>query len=140
MQTTPDSGIAGLMSTRLVTVEFDDRLSVVKDIFDAMKFHHLLVVADGQLAGIISDRDLLRALSPFIGTLSETSRDLGTLDKRAHQIMTRNPVTLRPDAPVGDALRLFAERKISCVPVVDERGRPVGVLSWRDVLRHVIAT
>ncbi len=130
--------LGSVMTTRVVTVEIDDPLDVVKRIFDSVKFHHLLVVdSDQKLCGVISDRDLLRALSPYIGTASENSRDTATLKKRVHQIMTRQPVTLPPQATVADAVRLFLERRVSCIPVVDPRFKAVGIVSWRDVLRSL---
>jgi len=124
-----------LMSTTLVTVELDDSLATVKEIFDSSGFHHLLVVEDGRLFGVVSDRDLLRAISPYVGTMVETTRDLATLNKRVHQVMSRKPLTLRPEDPIGDAIRLFLERGISCLPIVVEDLKPVGIVTWRDVLR-----
>lgn len=132
--------VKSIMTRRVVTVELDDSLAVIKQIFDAMKFHHLLVIdEDRKLCGVISDRDLLRALSPRVGTLSESARDAATLNKRAHQIMTRQPITLRPEATLEAAVELLLERRVSCLPVVDESFRPVGILSWRDLLRHMRA-
>jgi acetoin utilization protein AcuB len=127
--------VQSIMSTRLVTVELDDKLKTVKEIFDRLKFHHLLVVEEGRLVGVVSDRDLLRALSPFIGSMMETDRDVATLNRRVHQIMTRKLITLGPQAEVADAAALFLAHDISCIPVVDTASRPVGILSWRDVLR-----
>jgi acetoin utilization protein AcuB len=128
-----------IMSTRIVTVELDDRLEAIKEIFDSMKFHHLLVVEEGILYGVVSDRDLLRALSPYIGSTVETTRDVATLNKQVHQIMTRKPITLRPEAEVADAVRLFLTHGISCIPIVDDELRPVGIVSWRDVLKSLAA-
>jgi acetoin utilization protein AcuB len=128
--------VGSIMTTRVVTVEMDDRLDVVKKIFDNLKFHHLLVVGDaGKLKGVVSDRDLLKALSPYVGTATENARDLATLEKRVHQIMSRNLLTLHPRAPVAEAVKLFLEQRISCIPVIDAAAKPVGILSWRDVLR-----
>ncbi|MEO9091720.1 MAG: CBS domain-containing protein [Rhodanobacter sp.] len=127
--------VQSIMSTRLVTVEMDDKLKAVKEIFDRMKFHHLLVVDEGRLVGVVSDRDLLRALSPFIGSMMEADRDVATLNRRVHQIMSRNLITLGPQAEVAEAAALLLEHDISCIPVVDTASRPVGILSWRDVLR-----
>jgi len=124
-----------IMSTRIVTVELDDRLEVVKQIFDASKFHHLLVVEERKLFGVLSDRDLLRALSPYIGSTVETDRDVATLNKRVHQIMTRKPITLRDDAAIADAIDLFLKNRISCIPIVDAGFEPVGIVSWRDILK-----
>jgi acetoin utilization protein AcuB len=129
--------VQSIMTKRVVSVELDDSLAVVKQIFEAKKFHHLLVLdADRKLCGVISDRDLLRAVSPFIGSLSEHERDLATLHKRVHQIMTRAPVTLGPEASIEEAVRILLEKRVSCVPVVDAAFRPLGILSWRDVLKH----
>src|SRR6202453_3645899 len=130
--------LAGVMTARLVTVEIDDSLEVVKQIFDSVKFHHLLVVDSGKkLCGVISDRDLLRALSPYIGTVSENARDTATLKKRVHQIMTRQPVTLAPEATVADAVKVFLEHRVSCIPVVGPGFKAVGIVSWRDILKSL---
>jgi acetoin utilization protein AcuB len=130
--------VEDLMTKRVVTVGFDDTLETVKEIFEQARFHHLLVVDERKLQGVVSDRDLLRALSPFIGSVVETTRDTGTLSKRVHQIMSRKPITLRPDASVTDAIRLFLDHSISCIPIVDGEFVPVGIVSWRDVLRSCV--
>jgi acetoin utilization protein AcuB len=128
--------VGEIMARRVVTVEFDDSLATVKEMFDTLGFHHLLVIgSDKKLSGVISDRDLLRAISPYLGTPSETARDSATLKKRAHQIMSRQPITLTPDAKLTDAVNLFLNHRVSCIPVVDQAFKPVGIVSWRDLLR-----
>jgi acetoin utilization protein AcuB len=125
-----------IMTARIVTVEMDDRLEVVKEIFDTMRFHHLLVVDEHKkLSGVLSDRDLLRALSPYVGSAAETARDLATLNKRVHQIMTRRPITLRQESGIPQAVELLLKNRISCIPIVDDEFKPVGIVSWRDLLR-----
>ncbi|MCP3722536.1 CBS domain-containing protein [Paraburkholderia sp. CNPSo 3272] len=128
------------MTSRVVTVGFDDTLATVREIFAQASFHHLLVVEEGKLQGVVSDRDLLRAISPFIDSVVESARDLGTLNKRVHQIMSRKPLTLRPESSLSDAVALFLSNKISCIPIVDAEFRPVGIVSWRDVLRYLVPT
>jgi acetoin utilization protein AcuB len=128
-----------IMTTKVVTVEMDDRLSTVKEIFDNVRFHHLLVVERGKLCGVLSDRDLLRVLSPNVGTNRETVKDAASLNKRVHQIMTRDPVTLAPDASVRQAIEVFNTHRISCIPIVGTAGEVVGLLSWRDILRALLA-
>jgi acetoin utilization protein AcuB len=128
--------VGSIMTARVVTVEMDDRLEVVKQIFDALRFHHLLVVDDRKkLTGIVSDRDLLKALSPRIGSAAETVRDAATLNKRAHQIMSRELFTLHPQAAVTEAVQMFLDKRISCIPIVNDEFKPVGILSWRDVMK-----
>jgi len=131
--------VGSIMTRRVVSVEMDDRLDVVKKIFDTLKFHHLLVVdSGGKLKGVVSDRDLLKALSPYVGSAAENARDIATLNRRVHQIMSRNLITLPPRASISDAVKLFLEQRISCIPIVDQALKPVGILSWRDVLKTML--
>jgi acetoin utilization protein AcuB len=132
--------LGDIMTARIVTVEMDDRLEAVKEIFDTKNFHHLLVVdEDKKLCGIVSDRDLLRALSPNVGSAAETTRDLATLNKRVHQIMTRHPITLHPASTTSEAVNLLLAHRISCIPIVDDMFKPVGIVSWRDLLKSLAA-
>ena len=129
-----------IMTKKIVTVGLDDSLALVKKIFDDLKFHHLLVIESNKLSGVVSDRDLLKALSPNLGTISATLNDEATLKKRVHQIMTRKLITLHPDAAVSDAVSLFNTNKISCIPIVDTDCKPLGIVSWRDILKAVAAS
>ena len=125
------------MSQPVVTVTLDDTMSMVKDIFENAKFHHLLVVEKEILYGVISDRDLLKAISPFIGTYQEKAHDKFTLNKKVHQIMTRKPITLTPTDNVHEAISLFNKHSISCIPILNEKGGPVGIVSWRDIFQTI---
>lgn len=129
-----------LMSKQPVSVSPDDTLAVVKDIFDHVKFHHVLVVENGELLGVISDRDLFKALSPNIGTAAETTRDLATLKKKVHQVMRRKPVCLPEHAKVRDAIHVFNTEGVSCIPVVNSDNQPLGILSWRDIIKALDRT
>jgi len=129
--------LGNLMTRNPVTVSLDDTLGAVRDIFERHHFHHVLVVDGPQLVGVVSDRDLLKALSPNLGLPSETSRDLATLKKRVHQIMTRDLIVLKEDATVREAIELFNSHRISCIPIVDAHRAPVGILSWRDILKAI---
>ena len=127
--------VKSFMCKKLVTIEMDEPLEQIKYIFDSARFHHLLVTEAGKLFGIISDRDLLKNLSPYVGTNAETARDTATLNKKAHQIMTRKPITLPADAEIDDAIEIFKHHNISCIPVIDNEQKPIGIISWRDILK-----
>ena len=129
--------IKNMMTPRPVTVQMDDPIENVKGIFEKNGFHHILVLDKRRLVGIISDRDLLKCLSPYLDTEAEMSRDVATLEKRAHQIMTRTPITVTPEQNIYDAMELFLTYKLSSLPVVNEESRPVGILSWRDIFKTV---
>lgn len=131
--------VESIMSRRVVTVELDDTLEVVKNILESTKFHHVIAVEEGRLYGVVSDRDLLRALSPYIGSNVETPRDVATLNKRVHQIMTRKPISLPKTGGIDAAIRLLLDHHISCLPVVDDDLKPIGIVTWRDILKWVAA-
>ena len=129
--------ISQIMTKNPVSIAMDKPISEVKEIFEQTKFHHLLVVDEGKLVGILSDRDLLRSISPTAGTAVANARDVATLNKRVRQIMTRKLITLGPTASFYDAIALFNNNPISCIPIVDEHLNPLGIISWRDILRAI---
>ena len=130
--------IENIMSKTIVTVEMDDSLKTIKEIFDHVEFHHVLIVESGKLFGLISKTDLYKSLSPHIGTISETNSDAALLNIKAHQIMTRRPLTLKANAGVYDAIKLFNNNNISIIPVINDDGNPVGIISWRDILKTFV--
>ena len=132
--------VAEIMSKSLVTVSCDDNLWMVKQLFEKTGFHHLIVVQDKKLSGIVSDRDYLKSISPRIDTATETAKDAETLNKTVEQIMTTNVITLKASNDVYDAIDIFNSNKISCIPIVDDNNNPVGIVSWRDILRVVAKT
>ncbi|WJG09435.1 CBS domain-containing protein [Aliiglaciecola sp. LCG003] len=129
--------IKTIMTPDVVTVTMDDTLAHVKRLFELNSFHHILVVAEAKLVGILSDRDLFKAISPNINTSGETNKDLATLNKRVHQIMTRKLITIDAEKGMFHAIQLFNRHKISCLPVVNSDNKPIGILSWRDILYFI---
>jgi len=126
-----------IMSKSVVTIGMDDSLRKVKDIFERKRFHHLIVIEDDKVFGVISDRDLLKSISQNIGTINETACDAESLKKRVHQVMTRELTTLQPGADIDDAIDIFNKVHVSCIPVVDHENKPVGIISWRDILKAI---
>lgn len=86
-----------------------------------------VVSADGVLAGIITDGDLRRHMSPELTTLPVT------------QVMTARPVTLGANTMAAEALKLMNGRQITAAFVVDDAERPVGIVHIHDFLRSGVA-
>lgn len=82
--------------------------------------------ADGRLAGVVTDGDLRRHMQ-------------GLLEHDVDAVMTRDPLTIGPDALAEKALGVMNERKITCLFVVGADGRPQGILHIHDCLRAGIA-
>jgi CBS domain-containing protein len=90
------------------------------------RFRHLLVTdAEKRLAGVLSDRDLLRFM------VREPRWDTATVA----EVMRTDPVTVRSDALLSIATDQMLTRRINCLPVVDENGRVEGILTSTDLLR-----
>jgi len=129
--------IRNLMTKSLITLDIDDDLGAAKRIFDQHKIHHLLVLNGQELAGIITDRDLYKHLSPAIGTSKETPKDTSLLKKKLHLIMQRELTTAIETITLNEAVLLFYDNHISCLPIVDEQFRPIGIVTWRDMLKVI---
>jgi len=128
-----------LMTEDVVSVEMDASLAHIRSIFQKRSFHHVVVTEDRIVRGVISDRDLLKHISPFVGhELMERPSDVNTLRKRAHQIMHRKPVTVTPEMSAVDATRLLLNHGVTCLPVVDELEKLIGIVTWRDLLTGCI--
>ena len=123
-----------LMTKGLVTITMDASLEEVRGVFEAHGFQHLVVVERGRPVGVISDRDVLREVSPFIGKVSERSVDSATLHRKAHQIMSRKIHTAEIETEASEVIRLMLDKEISCVPIVDAEGWCAGIITRSDIL------
>jgi CBS domain-containing protein len=116
----------------ILTVEADDSLERVKRIMQGHPIHHVPVLERGKLVGIISTSDLLRHAS---GGADDTARDE---DVKARNVMETSLVTLRPRDPLLKAARLLTQEQFSSLPIVDDEGELIGILTIRDLLRYII--
>ena len=126
--------VSQIMKPRVATVEMDDSMAMVRELFLAAPFHHLLVMEGEELVGILSDKDLYKALSPYLESPGENQRDRDTLSRRVHQVMSRDLVTVAPECPLEEAASLMLARGVSCLPVVNGNTLE-GIVTWRDLLR-----
>lgn len=130
--------VCDAMTRHVITISMDATLSEVQQVFEAAAFHHLVVTEEGKVVGVLSDRDLLENLSPFIGKLSEQTRDIARLNRKVHQVMSRHLRTVTPDTPLAQAGDMMIRDRIGCLPVVGDGGKVVGILSIRDVARVTV--
>lgn len=128
------------MSTDIVKIDIDDTLSEVRNIFSLVTFHHILVVDNEKLVGVVSDRDYFKSTTPKLGTSLETERDRSALNIKVHRIMNRRLITIKNSGTIFEAVCAFHKFKVTCLPVVDEDFKPVGIISWKDIVNLLAHT
>lgn len=123
------------MSPDPVHVSPDTTVAEARETLAREGFRHLPVVSEGRLVGIVSDRDV--AINNDALRAALRRNDVATLlddDRPVEAVMSAGPHVIGPDAPISDASRLLVSRRISAVPVVDDDGVLVGIVTSVDCL------
>lgn len=126
--------IGRIMHTDLVTITPDNSLVEARRIMDSKPIDHLLVIGkQGDLVGILSDRDLKQNWASPATTLSahELSYLLEQVEVRS--IMIRTVLTVSPSTTVERAAYIMQQNNISALPVLDQ-GKLVGIITSSDVM------
>ncbi len=126
--------VQDLMQTKLVTVALDTTLPEAIRLASQRGVRTLPVLDDGKLVGIVSDRDLKRAMASSATSL-DVHELMYLLDRvRMREIMTSTVIVIGPRFPIEEAARLMVLEKIGALPVT-EGGRLVGIVTETDVLQ-----
>jgi len=122
------------------TLTEDDRVKTAVQHLLRAGIRHVPILRDGALVGIVTDRDLRRAL-PSVEAGASPAKYQAFMERTTlKQIMRSDPVTCTPDTDIADAVRTFVERKLGAIPVV-EGDEVVAILTQIDILRaflHVL--
>ncbi len=123
-----------IMTRDVLQVAEDTRVPQLAALMRDHRIRHLPVVRDGRLTGLVTSHDLERVSPSPITTLSvgEANYLLGQLT--AAKVMRTRLVTCAPDTLVEEAARLLRQEKIGCLPVVEDGGKLVGILTHEDLL------
>jgi len=95
---------------------------------------HVPILRGDRLVGIVTDRDLRRALPSIEAGASPQKYQAFMEGTALRDIMTPDPVTCTPDTDVVDAVKILVERKVGAIPVVED-GKVVAILTQIDVMR-----
>ena len=130
--------VDSIMSREVVTVSPDAALVDIRKRLQEGGVNHMVVVEGGTLRGVISDRDVLEAISPFLDTYSEEHRDVKTLSQPASEIMQADPITATLDTPIEEASRTLLDNRVSSLPVV-EGDELMGIVTGKDMLEYYVS-
>ena len=132
--------VRDIMTTDVWFVRPDDSLQKVSDIFNGNNIHHLPVVDDdGKVKGMISKSDYLRLQHGFTLFKTEKAEEYNQAIFRSllvGEVMTKQVAKLMPDFTLDYAAGIFRENLFHAMPVVDEHGKLVGILSTYDLLKY----
>ena len=118
--------VADVMTARVTSLAPDRSVLDAVSLFGECGFRHLLVVdGDGNLAGVLSDRDALRSMA----RTHDPERTL------VATVMARDLVVATPEMPLASAIELLVFHRINCLPVVDEANRACGIVTTTDLLK-----
>jgi len=127
------------MSKTVISVEVSDSIQTANQLFSEHRIRSLPVLENGRLVGIVSDRDLKKAsVSEESGMDPNELIYLNTRLKIA-EIMTADPLTAAPDVAVDEIANIMYHKKISGLPVVNDSGELVGMITQGDIFRLLIS-
>jgi CBS domain-containing protein len=125
-QNDPAKCVGDVMTRKTVTLSPHHGIAEAVSLMADRHFRHIVVVdAGGNILGVISDRDILRALA----------RTNNWQTKDVSQIMTRDPVTVKRETPLSVAVAKIVAKRINCLPVLDDDRKVCGILTSTDLLK-----
>ncbi|HRD79934.1 MAG TPA: CBS domain-containing protein [Saprospiraceae bacterium] len=130
--------VKSIMSSKLITVNPEDKLSRIQEIFDQNNIHHLPVVRFKEIIGLVSKTDFLHFIRGF--NQNEEDRFVNEARMRAytaHDIMTTGLAKLNPNDRINVALELFMVNRFHAIPIVAEGNELVGILTTFDIIKAV---
>jgi acetoin utilization protein AcuB len=129
--------VSELMQDSVYTVGPDDMIDRVFFLLHYEKIRHLPVVENGTVVGIVTDRDLYKALGPKSRSKGVESMDgetaLHVIPRKVRNIMRRGVLTISPDDNAGKAATLMGKKKIGALPVLKNE-KLAGIITATDIL------
>ena len=127
--------VAAVMNPVFASVQSEELMDLVHDVMCLGRVRHLPVVDGGRLVGVVSQRDLLAAGLSQALEFDGTQRRRFLRSVAVSDVMSGAPITADADLSLEGAAKLMLAHRIGCLPVIDEKGVPVGIVTETDLLR-----
>lgn len=118
-----------IMSSPVHSVNEEDSLSAVSDQFNKYNFRHMPVFKNGQMTGMISDRDILKA-----------NCDPNSANFKVKDVMTKEALLAKENSEITFLARVMLEENISALPIIDDEHNIVGMVTHTDILKVVMTS
>lgn len=129
------SPVSSIMTKELITLGPNDALLKVRDVFDINKIHHIPIIKNEKLVGIISKSDYLFFCRSVDGKQVDQRLEKFRLNNyQVSDIMTTGIATISPDDKINVALEIFKENLFHSIPVI-ENEKVVGIITPFDIIK-----
>jgi acetoin utilization protein AcuB len=130
--------VSRIMTTEVVSLSPRDRVRHALSAIYENDIRQLPVVdEDGVIIGIVTDRDVREHIGAHLGIEGDPESRRDALNDRVVDVMTAEPATIDPAASIGELIDMLIETKYGGLPVVDDEGHVVGIVTYIDVLREL---
>jgi CBS domain-containing protein len=130
--------VGKIMKSDVVCADMDFTLGKAIELCEEKRIRHLPIKDErGQLAGLVTDRDLRYYVSPRLGSISENRADRESLERPIHLIMARKVVVASADTPLWEAAQLMLDNRVGCLPIINLARQIVGILTTTDLIRYI---
>jgi CBS domain-containing protein len=132
-----DPPVTAVMTYGVFAVSPDDLLFKAVDVMAENGIRHVPVVdGAGRLVGIVSERDVRSALGTDTTIVARWDHPAAR-NLKVGETMTKDVETVRPHQPLSEVIAVMVSHKVGAVPVIDSERRPLGIVSYLDVLRYL---
>lgn len=129
--------ISKIMSTEVVTVHKNQKLSDVRHIICTSNIHHIPVVDGKVLIGLISSTDLMRLNVVISGADERTIDSIVDQQFNIQDVMVTELTTLSDTDTVRQASKILAEGNFHSLPVIDKQKQIVGIVTMTDLIQYL---
>lgn len=133
-----NESVKTIMTHELVTVQLGEKPSKVRAILKSNAFHHLPVLDGERLVGIISSLDFMNASFAVWGADQREIDAVLDAQLKLAQLMRANPRTISDSAMIREAAQALSSGDIHSLPVVDAKGKLVGIVTSTDLIRYLL--
>jgi acetoin utilization protein AcuB len=126
-----ERSIRNIMTTNIVALKPEDTILKVEEIFESVAIHHILILQQKKLVGVVSKNDLLKLYRKELLKNNVLDRSAITVQT----IMTANPVTVDCDDTIGLAADIFLANSFHSLPVLDG-DELIGIVTNHDLIKY----
>ncbi|MCA9708669.1 MAG: CBS domain-containing protein [Myxococcales bacterium] len=129
--------IKSIMSTDMVTVNVTMKLSEVRRLMTEQRIHHIPVVSGSKLVGLLSATDMIRLSFSAYGADERAVDAMLDHEFTIEQVMKKDLTTIKGTSMVREAAKLLRDGAFHSLPVVDDDGQLLGIVTSTDLIRYL---